>query len=53
VLTELRQIMLEDLLEELKDLSHMEVVEGVEGHDWEFGDHVAEGHKSRMLFHKK
>jgi hypothetical protein len=43
--------MLEYLLKELEDLSYMQVVEGVKGHDWEFRDHVAEGHERRMLIH--
>ena len=43
--------MLENLFEQLQNFSDMEVVEGVERHDREFRDHVAEGHEGWMLIH--
>ncbi len=51
MLTKVRQIMLEDLLEKLKKLPHLSIVETVKGHDGEFGNHVAEGDKGLVLIH--
>jgi hypothetical protein len=51
VLTELRQVVLEHLLEQLEDLFHLAIVEAVEGHDWVLGDHVAEGNEGLVLLH--
>ncbi len=43
--------MLEYLLEELENLPHMQIVEGIEGHYWEFRYHIAKGHEGRVLIH--
>jgi hypothetical protein len=53
VLTELGKVVLEDLLEKLQNLFYLPIIEGVEGHNWEFRNHVAKSHKSLMLIHVK
>ena len=51
VLTEVGQVVLEYLLEQLQDLPHLAIVEAVERHNWIFGDHVAKSYKCGLLLH--
>jgi hypothetical protein len=51
VLAEFWQVVLEDLLEELHDLSHLWLVEAIEGHYGELGNHVAECDEGLMFIH--
>lgn len=53
MLTEVGEVVLEHLLEKLKKLPHLGIVEAVEGHDRELGYHVAKGHESLVLIHVK
>jgi hypothetical protein len=53
VFAKLREVMLEDLLEKLQNFFDLAIVEGVEGHNWEFGNHIAKGYKSLVLIHVK
>jgi len=45
MIAQLRQIVLEHLLEELQGLFDLPFVERVERHDWVLGDHVAESYE--------
>lgn len=51
MLAEVRQVVLQDLLEQLHDLLHLAVVEAVKGHDGELGHHVAEGGEGLVFGH--
>lgn len=51
MLTELWQIVLENLFEELHDFSHLRLVEAIERHNREFSDHIAKGDEGLMLIH--
>ena len=51
VLTQIRQVVLEYLFEQLKYLSDLTFIKAVEGHNRIFSDHVAEGYECLMFIH--
>ena len=51
MLTEIWEVVLEDLLEKLQDLFHLAIVKAEEWHDREFSDEVAECDECLVLIH--